>query len=310
MVLLSLPISFFIALISACFTTIFTLCRLRDHAITTLILLSTDFGIAILLPFTLITLVALGVGLAERLFLSSVMFYLALLVGELLFPDTSAKFSHPFTVAYLVFAVVLLLPAFSAGSLELGLVLFGYQLSDNITLAAVIFLSMSALASPFKQVALKMYDLVDLRHFENMRRDIGFKVTNSIDTRPPRINETGGNTPFSHPLKRALKLLKEREYESCLELCDMEVERFIASKLLRLSPTKLDAPLTIEEQLSSLSSKGILLDEESITHLRRLRNNIAVSSGRATRRQAKWAVQVLRSTLKQGPRLRKGTLTE
>jgi hypothetical protein len=123
-------------------------------------------------------------------------------------------------------------------------------------------------------------------------------MTPKPDIPESKETKTAGKDFQDNTLRHCLKLLRKREYESCLECCDMGVERFIESKFLQLYPNGLNAPLTIEEQLSKLSSKGLSLDEESITRLRRLRNNITISSGQATHRQAKWAIHVLRATIK------------
>lgn len=306
LVLQALPTSFFVAAIIASFATIFTLYFLHDHGFTTLILLSADFGIAIILPFTLIVVASFGPLLAESLFLSSILFYLAFLVCELLFPNMSRKVSHPVASSYLVFAIVLMLPTLFTNSLEPGLVLFGYELSDNITLAGMIFFLTSALASPFKQLRLKLKDL-SLRHAKNVQRNLTLSATNTFDVPTTRALESEENALPSHPLRRCRELIKEQDYESCVELCDMEIERFMISKLLQFYPSKLNEPLTIEEQLSMLRSKGISLDEKSITRLRKLRNTIIITSGHTTYPKAKWAVHVLRSTLKPRTGLGKST---
>jgi hypothetical protein len=272
--------------------------RLRAHALAAILLSSIDFGLVIVLPFALINAVSLGFPAAERLFLSSFLFYLAVFVIHLLFPTISERFSHPLTTAYLFFTVLLLLLMFLTGGLEFGLTIFVYQLSDNITLAAVISLFASALASPSKQMSSKLNSLINKRHLQNVRRDFQFSVTNTVDALPSQEAEIGRNVLQNHPLKHCLKLIREKKYESCIECCDMEVERTIASKLSQLYPTKLDAPLTIEEQLSKLRSKGISLQEESIMRLRELRNTITITSGQATYRQAKWALHVLRAVRK------------
>lgn len=310
MVLFALTASFIVALISASFTTILALYRLRGHAFATFLMLSTDFGLVILLPFALVSAVSLGVVVADRLFLSSILFYLAVLVCQLMFPTLSERLSHPITTVYLFFVVVLLLSTSLDGGLELGLVIFAYKLSDNITLAAVICLFVSAIAPPSKKVSLKLNDLVNLRRLENIRRGFSFSVTKTTDIPTSQAAETTGNALQKHPLRHCLKLLKEGEYESCVECCDMEVERFIASKLFQHYPAKLNAPLTLEEQLSKLSSKGISLDEESIKRLRGLRNTTTISSGQVTYHQAKWAIHVLRAIVKPHSKLSESTLAQ
>jgi len=304
LVLQAIPTSFIAAAVIASFATIFTLYRLHDHGFTTLILLSTDFGIAIILPFVLTVVASLGPLLAENLFLSSILFYLCVLICELVFPNMSRRLSHPIATGYLTFAIVLLLPTLLTNGLEPGLILFGYELGDNITLAAVICFFISAMAPPIKQLRLNLNDL-SLRHAKNTHRNFTSRATNTTDFTTTRANESRENAPPSHPLKHSRELLKAEDYESCVEFCDMEIERFIMSKLLQFYPSKLNKPLTIEEQLSMLTSKGVSLDEKNITRLRRLRNTITISSGHATYRKAKWAMHVLRSTMK--PRTGPGT---
>jgi hypothetical protein len=304
-----LPTSFYPAAILAVFGTIFTLHRLHDHGFGRLVLLSTDFGMVIILPFAIIVVASSEPLLAESLFLSSILFYLAVLVCELLFPNMSRRLSHPIATSYLVFAIVLLLPTLLTNGLESGLVLFGYELSDNITLAAVVCFFIAAMAPPYKQLRFKLKNL-SLRHAENAHRNLILSATNTFDLPTTRAPESGENALPSHPLKYCRKLIKEEDYESCVEFCDMEIERFIISKLLQFYPSEVNEPLTIGQQLSMLSSKGISLDEKSITHLRRLRNTIAISSGHATYRKAKWAVHVLRSTMKPRTGLGKGAFTQ
>lgn len=307
MAYLALPTSFLFAVVSALFTSIFTLYRLRDRALTTFLLLSLDFGLVIVLPLALINAVSLGVPAVEGLFFSSFLFYAAVFVSYLLFPPISERFSHPLTTVYLFFAALQLILTSLHGELELGLTFFAYKLSDNISLATVICLFISALATPSKQMGLKLKGLIDLRHLENLRRSSQFRVTNTTDLLPYQAAKIERNALQNRPFKHCLKLIKKEEYESCVEYCDMKVERIIASRLAQLYPVRLGAPLTIEEQLSKLRSKGVLLHEESIIRLRKLRNTITISSGQATRSQAKWAFKVLRAVAKPESRSGNGT---
>jgi hypothetical protein len=186
------------------------------------------------------------------------------------------------------------------GSIELGSVIFAYKLGDNITLAAVVYLFISAIVLPSKQVSIKVNDLVNLRHLENARTEFRSSIAHKQDTPEYKEAKTVRHDSQDNTLGHCLKLLRRSEYESCLECCDMGIERFIESKFLLFCPNGLSTPLTIEEQLSKLSSKGLSLDEESIIRLRRLRNTITISSGQATYHQAKWAIHVLRATIKPG----------
>jgi hypothetical protein len=224
------------------------------------------------------------------------MFYLAVFVSELLFPTVSQRLSHPISTVYLFFVVLLLSTSLESG-LQLGLAIFAYDLSDNITIAAVVCLFISAITLPSNDMRTRLNDLVDLRRLEHARTSSRFGVTHVPEVPKSQETQSAGNVLQESTLSHCLKLLRKEEYESCVECCDMGVERFIESRFLLLYPNGLGAPLTIEEQLSKLSSKGLSLDEESITRLRRLRNTITISSRQATYRQAKWAVHVLRATV-------------
>jgi hypothetical protein len=183
--------------------------------------------------------------------------------------------------------------SFDSG-LELGLALFAYKLGDNITLGAISGLFIAVVVPPCRQAGSKLNTLINLRRFNNIRRASSFGAINTVNTLPSQASDVEHKDQQYHPLKHGLKLLKEGEYRSCVEYCDMETERIIVSRLLELYPMKMDAPMTIEEQLSKLRLKGISVPEGSIMRLRRLRNALTISSGEATPDQARKALKVLR----------------
>ncbi len=297
MAYVALPLSFPIALISALSATIFILYRLRNRNVA-LILLSFDFTMVVLLPFALVSTVSLSAVAVERLFFSAFSFYLVILASYILFPNMCERILLPLTSLYLLFTTLQSLWTSFDSGLEFGLALFAYKLGDNITLGAISGLFISVVAPPLRQAGSKLSILINSRRFKSIRRTSGFGAINTVNALTSQASDVEHKDQTNHPLKHGLKLFKEGEYRSCVEYCDMETERIIVSRLLELYPFKMDAPMTIEEQLSKLRLKGISVPEGSIIHLRRLRNTLIISSGEPTPDQARRAIDVLRAVAK------------
>jgi hypothetical protein len=291
---IALPLSFFIAVASALSTTIFILYRLRNRN-TALILLSLDLAVVVLLPFALVSTIALSAIAVERLFFSALTFYLAIFAGYVLFPNMCERILLPLTSLYLLFTTLQSLLTSLDSSLELGLALLGYKLGDNITLGTIIGLFILVVLPPCRQIGSKLNALINSRRFNNARRTTSFRAINTVDTLHSKASDIEHKDQPNRPLKNGLRLLKRGEYRSCVEYCDMETERIIVSRLLELHLFKVDTPMTIEEQLSKLRLKGISVPEGRIIRLRRLRNTLTISSGEATPDQARMAINVLRA---------------
>jgi hypothetical protein len=258
-------------------------------------LLSLDFTVVVLLPLALVSTVSLSAVAIERLFFSAFSFYLVIFVSYILFPNICERILLPLNSLYLLFTTLQSLWTSFDSGLEFGLALFAYKLGDNITLAAISGLFISVLAPPCRQAGSKLNILINSRRFNSIRRASSFGAINTVNALTSQASDVEHKDQPNYPLKHGLKLLKEGDYRSCVEYCDMETERIIVSRLLELYPFKIDAPMTIEEQLSKLRLKGISVPEGSIIRLRRLRNNLTISSGEVTPDQARRAVNVLRA---------------
>jgi hypothetical protein len=303
---IALPLSFPIAVASALSATIFILYRLRNRN-AALILLSLDLAVVVLLPFALVSTVTLSAIAVERLFFSAFSFYLAIFAGYVLFPNTCEKILLPLTSLYLLFTTLQSLLTSLDSGLELGLAVFAYKLGDNITLGAIYGLFILVVLPPCRQAGSKLNALINMRRFNNARRTTNLGAINTVNTLQPQASDIEHKDQPNHPLKNGLELLKRGEYRSCVEYCDMETERIIVSRLLELHPFKMDAPMTIEEQLSKLRLKGISVPEGRIIRLRRLRNTLTISSGEATPDQARMAVDVLRAVARPNSELENGS---
>nr|MDO8135929.1 hypothetical protein [Candidatus Njordarchaeum guaymaensis] len=205
----------------------------------------------------------------------------------------------PAASLYLVFGTLQSLPTFlDNSSFEFQLATFIYRLMDNTTVATLCELFIAELAPTYKHIGSMLNALLSYRTLNNVNRN--GCVIRSSDPVPFPSQARKDESPDSADrfLKTALNFFRERKYKSCVESCDAGVENAVVATLLQLYPTRLEAPMTIEEQLSKLKSKGVSFRGERIIRLRRLRNNLTVSCREGTLDQAKWATRVLRMTVK------------
>jgi hypothetical protein len=292
-----LPLFYVAAIIGASSIALFVSIKVKSgRTIRSALFLLLDFVIVAILPFFLVTLIPLSPVAIQRLFLSVFLFYLAIGVIYLLFTSAAEKFLIPFTSLYLLFSVLLLFVRLYFDDYRFGLVLFEYCLVDEITLMTFSALFLAILIPLCRQLGSKMEILLDSRHLTSITSAIQTKFGSSDYSTSNKNQETPSRVSSDSPLRNALKLFREGRYRQCIESCDTEVERMVLSKLAELYSAKIDLPMSLQNQISKLMSKGASAPGEDILQLRELRNSLTMSYGEVKAHQAKWAILVVRRT--------------
>nr|MDO8099886.1 hypothetical protein [Candidatus Njordarchaeota archaeon] len=176
--------------------------------------------------------------------------------------------------------------------------MFVYRLMDNVTVATICELLIADFIPVYKHVRSRLNALLSCRLLNRVNRNVPLREVSVSNVFPSQVGENESLDSPNRFLKSALNSFREKKYKSCIELCDAAVENMIMATLLQLYPTRLETPMPIEEQLSKLESKGVLIRGKGVTQLRRLRNSLALLCREGTPSQAKWAVRVLRMTMK------------
>jgi hypothetical protein len=292
-----LPLFYAAAMIGASSIALFISIKVkRGRNLRSVLFLLLDFVIVAILPFFLVTLIQLSSVAIQRLFLSVFLFYLAMGVIYLLFTSAAEKFLIPFTSLYLLFAVLHLFVRLYFDGYGFGLVLFVYCLVDEITLTTFSALFLAVLIPLCRQLGSKIGILLDSRHLASITSVIQTKLGSSEYSASNKNQEAPSRVSLNSPLRNAVKLFREGRYRQCIESCDTEVERVILSKLVELYSDKIDLPMSLQNQISKLMSKGVSAPGEDILRLRELRNSLTMSYGEVKAHQVKWAIMVVRRT--------------
>lgn len=271
----------------------------KDHSLKSVLLLLADFIVASILPIVVVKWISSGFGTLEKLLLAGFLFYLTTCVCYLLFPSTCERYSLPVASLYLVLAALQSLLTFLGNSnSEPQLYTFVYGLTDGVTVATLTELFMAELVPAYGHISSRLTGLIGCKLPGSLSRNT--QVTGAIDTltNPSQMREDKPPDAPSEFLKSALNYLRRGKYKSCIESCDTGVENMIVTTLLRLSPVRFESPMTIDEQVSRLESKEVPIRGKRIIRLRRMRNALTSSCREGTPDQAKWAIRVLRTTMK------------
>lgn len=300
MVYTELSSSCIIALIVSSSLASFILAKARkSHSRTLLFFLSFNLVLIVLLPLFLIGITSVNSATIEKVLFTSLTYYFCLSVSYLLFPAITERFWIPATSLCLVLATLqYFLASIYIANPELGYALFAYLLMDDLSAATYFGLLIVTLVAFHKHLRPRLQNLFDSRHLSNIYGCADPAKNADPDNASSQETKILSSNSRKRPLKKAVKLLREGRYRSCVESCDGGIQQIIVSKLLKSHPDALDDPMTLEEQLANLESDGMCVRGSDIIRLRRLRNKFARNSEDATPDEAEWALKVLRTTIK------------
>jgi len=289
-----------VVLISSSLVVLFTAVRVwRTHSIKSLLFLLVDFTLVSVLPLILINLVSPSFGTIERLLFAGFLFYLATCVCYLLFPSTCERYLLPIASFCLVLGTLQSLVTFQINAgFEFQLSILVYRLMDNVAVATICELFIADFVPVYKHVTSRLNALLRYRLSNRVNRNVPLREVSLFSVSPSQMGEKESFDSPDRFFKSALNSFREKKYKSCIESCDAGVENMIMATLLQLYPTRLETPMPIGEQLSKLESRGVLIRGKGIKQLRRLRNSLTLPCREGTPSQAKWALRVLRMTMK------------
>jgi hypothetical protein len=294
-------------LIGSLFAFLFIATRLwRSRSLKSFLSLLIDFIAVSVLPIATTNWLSSSFGAIERVLLVGLLFYLVNCICYLLFPSRFERYLLPIASVYLVLGtLVSFLVLLTNIDLEFQLNVFVYGLLDNTTVATFCELFMTDLVPVYKHLSFRLNESFGNHAFNMAKRNNS--VTAPIDLVPfhPRMKESKLHDPLHSLTKTAFGLLREGKYKMCIESCDTSVGNMIVTTMLQLNPARLEAPLTIEEQISRLESKGVPIPGKMIMKLRSLRNNLTASCSEGTFDQARWAMKVMHMMIKRAKDFRK-----
>jgi hypothetical protein len=176
--------------------------------------------------------------------------------------------------------------------------MFVYRLMDNVTVATLSELFITDLVPVYKHIGFRLNESLGRHLFNMAKRSSSVTAPDDPALFNSRMKESKLHNSLPSPTKTPLSLFRERKYKLCVESCDATIENLIVTTMLQLYPARLESPLTIEEQISRLESKGLSIPGKKIMKLRSLRNGLTAACSEGTSDQARWAIRVMRITIK------------